>query len=98
MEQINQNEELDFNNVLDEFRTAVFNGQVRLALEHLVTIVDVFVEVLSSEEENKEPTKEESVKNELVMKEDKRETPLVAEEKPVTPKKNIKETAEKTEE
>jgi hypothetical protein len=98
MEENNQNQDFDFNDVLDNFREAVFNGQVRLALEQLVTIVDVFVEVLSSDDEDKEPTKEEPIKDAIVAKDDKRETPLVAEEKPAATKKIAKETAEKPEE
>lgn len=97
MEQNNENEELDFNNILDEFRTAVFNGQVRLALEHLVTIVDVFVEVLSSDE-NEIQSSESNVKTEEIQKkEDKRLESSAAEEKPAV-KKTTKETVEKTEE
>lgn len=97
MEQINQNEELDFNNVLDEFRTAVFNGQVRLALEYLVTIVDVFVDVLSSEDEEKSTVQAEPEIKDLLKKEDKRQEPLLSEEKPA-PKKTVEKAAEKTEE
>lgn len=97
MEQNNENEELDFNNILDEFRTAVFNGQVRLALEHLVTIVDVFVEVLSSEENETQSSETNSKTEEFLKKEDKRIEPSLAEEKPVA-KKTTKETVEKTEE
>ena len=95
MEQNEQNEELDFNNVLDEFRTAVFNGQVRLALEHLVTIVDVFVEVLSSEED----AAKEEIKPET-KEADKKEQASTVEEKPVAKKTTTTKevVAEKTEE
>lgn len=39
----------DIDDVLDEFRTAVENGQVRLALIHLVDIIDTIVDVLTVE-------------------------------------------------
>ena len=48
----NQNDaQKEFFDSLDNFKEAVFNGQVRLALEHLLPVIDGIVDVLSSEEE-----------------------------------------------
>jgi len=73
MSQENENnEELDFDVVLEEFREAVYNGQVRLALEKLLTIVDVFVDVLSSDpEEDKKTEAKESKEVKTVIVEEK---------------------------
>lgn len=51
---VNQNnkEDNDFFKALEEFRTAVDNGQIRLAMMNLVIVIDEIVEVLSQEEED----------------------------------------------
>jgi len=45
--------------ILEKFRTAVRNGQTRLALESLVDIIDTIVEVITPpEEQNEQPTQQ----------------------------------------
>jgi hypothetical protein len=51
----NNKEDKDFFKALEEFRTAVDNGQLRLALMHLVIVIDEIVDVLSQEEEDDSP-------------------------------------------
>ena len=89
------NEELDFNIVLDEFREAVYNGQVRLALEKLLTIVDVFVEILSSDPEEKNETQPEQKQTEEVKK---APTETVEKHEPVVKKTSTKQPEAKIEE
>jgi len=45
--------------ILEKFRTAVRNGQTRLALESLVDIIDTIVEIITpSEEQNEQPAQQ----------------------------------------
>jgi len=45
--------------ILEKFRTAVRNGQTRLALESLVDIIDTIVEIITPpEEQNEQPTQQ----------------------------------------
>jgi uncharacterized membrane protein len=69
----NNQEDKDFFKALEEFRTAVDNGQLRLALMHLVVVIDEIVDVLSQEDDEEEASVAE-VK------------PVVEEEKVATPK------------
>ena len=51
-EQLNQDDfQKLFFESLDNFKEAVYNGQVRLALEHLLPVIDGIVNALSSESE-----------------------------------------------
>lgn len=47
----NNKEDNDFFNALEEFKTAVDNGQLRLAMMHLVIVIDEIVDVLSQEDD-----------------------------------------------
>jgi hypothetical protein len=70
MSNVNNVEEQD---ILEKFRTAVRNGQTRLALEALVDVVDAIVEIIAPAEEVAQT--EQPVENNLT------------EEKPVAKKK-----------
>lgn len=76
MSDVNQVEEQD---ILEKFRTAVRNGQTRLALEALVDVVDAIVEIIA-------PSEEASQVEQPVQ-------PEVVEEKPAV-KKKTKESKE----
>ncbi len=84
---VNQNnkEDNDFFKALEEFRTAVDNGQIRLAMMNLVIVIDEIVEVLSQEEEEQ---KEESIPAPVVAQ----PKPAVEEEKAPAPKAEKKAT------
>jgi hypothetical protein len=58
----NNKEDKDFFKALEEFRTAVDNGQLRLAMMHLVIVIDEIVDVLSQEEEDDSPAPAVEVK------------------------------------
>jgi hypothetical protein len=78
----NQNDsEKEFFEALENFKEAVFNGQVRLALEHLVSVVDGIVDVLSSEEEEATPTP--------TVPEAKNENTVAPKEEPKTKKATV---------
>lgn len=49
--QSNSNNE-EFFNSLENFKLAVFNGQLRLAFENLVPVIDAIVDVLSGVDED----------------------------------------------
>jgi len=61
--------------ILEKFRIAVRNGQTRLALESLVDVIDVIVEIITPSEEYNEQPVQQPTKIEVV------------EEKPVSKKK-----------
>lgn len=64
----NQNDDNnDIGEVLENFRTAVDNGQLRLAMIHLVDIIDAIVDVLTEEQEEAQ----DRAKNETVSQEEK---------------------------
>jgi hypothetical protein len=79
----NNKEDKDFFKALEEFRTAVDNGQLRLALMHLVIVIDEIVDVLSQEEEAevKPAVEEEKV---TTPKVEKKTTPTVSEKEKVS--------------
>jgi hypothetical protein len=72
--------------ILENFRTAVRNGQTRLALEALVDVIDAIVEIITPSEDATEKPQQtaQPVENK------------VDEEKPAT-KKRIKESQSTTE-
>jgi hypothetical protein len=72
--------------ILENFRTAVRNGQTRLALEALVDVIDAIVEIITPSEDTTEKPQQtaQPVENK------------VDEEKPTT-KKRIKESQSATE-
>lgn len=73
--------------ILEIFKTAVRNGQTRLALEALVDVIDAIVEIIASPEEEEQPTDQKQ----------KQEQPQVVEqpkeEKPSSKKKIKEETS-----
>ena len=77
----NNQEDKDFFKALEEFRTAVDNGQLRLAMMHLVIVIDEIVDVLSQEDEEEAP----AIEVKPVAEEEKVATPKV--EKKVAPEK-----------
>lgn len=91
---------------VEGFRQAVNNGQVRLALQILVDIVDVFESFISSfvEEEDEEKVTEEIqhnvVESKVVEKEEAKEDSApaydAAEEKKPATKKSVSKTEEAT--
>lgn len=87
---VNQNnkEDKDFFKALEEFKTAVDNGQLRLAMMHLVIVIDEIVDVLSQEDDDA-PAPEAATKVNPAVEEEKVTTPKV--EKKVTPAVSEKE-------
>jgi hypothetical protein len=75
----NNKEGNDFFDALEEFRTAVDNGQIRLAMMNLVIVIDEIVDVLSQEDEAPAPTAVQT-------------KPAVEEEKTAAPKAEKKTT------
>jgi uncharacterized membrane protein len=78
----NNKEDKDFFKALEEFRTAVDNGQLRLALMHLVIVIDEIVDVLSQEEDEEAPATEEE--KAPAPKVEKKVAPAVAEKEKVS--------------
>ena len=87
---VNQNnkEDKDFFKALEEFKTAVDNGQLRLAMMHLVIVIDEIVDVLSQEDDDA-PAPEAATEVKPAVEEEKVTTPKV--EKKVTPAVSEKE-------
>ena len=87
---VNQNnkKDKDFFKALEEFKTAVDNGQLRLAMMHLVIVIDEIVDVLSQEEDDA-PAPEAATEVKPAVEEEKVTTPKV--EKKVTPAVSEKE-------
>jgi hypothetical protein len=48
----------EFFNSFEDFKLAVYNGQVRLALEHLVPVLETMVDILSDDEQQEEKTEQ----------------------------------------
>jgi len=84
----NNKEDKDFFKALEEFKTAVDNGQLRLAMMHLVIVIDEIVDVLSQEEDDT-PAPEAATEVKPAVEEEKVTTPKV--EKKVTPAVSEKE-------
>lgn len=82
---VNQNnkEDNDFFKALEEFRTAVDNGQIRLAMMNLVIVIDEIVEVLSQEEEEDTTTAPVVAQPKPAVEEEKAPAPKA--EKKATP-------------
>jgi hypothetical protein len=84
----NNKEDNDFFQALEEFKTAVDNGQLRLAMMHLVIVIDEIVDVLSQEDEAPAPAPV-ATQPKTVVEEEKAPTPKV--EKKATPTVSEKE-------
>ena len=87
----NNKENKDFFEALEEFKTAVDNGQLRLAMMHLVIVIDEIVDVLSQEDDDAPaevvaPEVKPSVEEEKVPtpKVEKKATPTVSEKEKVS--------------
>jgi len=78
----NNKEDNDFFQALEEFKTAVDNGQLRLAMMHLVIVIDEIVDVLSQEDEAPAPAPI-ATQSKTVVEEEKSPTPKA--EKKATP-------------
>lgn len=83
MSQNQTDDQKEFFQSLDNFRLAVYNGQTRLALENLVPVIDMIIDVLSSEEESE---KEEVVKQPQENISEKEEIKVSATKKASEPK------------
>lgn len=77
---------------LEDFKTAVYNGQLRLAFENLVPIIDAIIDALSSEEE--EVPVEAAAPAPVVVKQEEIIKEVVVEE----PQKEAPKTQKKTQE
>jgi len=86
MSNVNNPQEED---VVEKFRTAVYNGQTRLALEALVDIVDGILGILFPDEEQQQQQVEQ------VKVEEQKVAAVAVEDKPAA-KKKAKETKEET--
>ena len=84
MSNVNNPQEED---VVEKFRTAVYNGQTRLALESLVDIIDGILGILF-------PAEEQVQAEEPKVEEKQQTTPI--EEKPAAKKKTKEETTTAT--
>jgi len=73
--------------ILEIFKTAVRNGQTRLALEALVDVIDAIVEIIAPSEEQEQPTEQKQEKEQPQVVEQPKE------EKPSSKKKTKEETA-----
>lgn len=72
--------------ILEIFKTAVRNGQTRLALEALVDVIDAIVEIIAPSEEQQQPTEQKQEKEQPQVVEESKE------EKPSSKKKTKEET------
>jgi len=89
----------EFFNSFEDFKLAVYNGQVRLALEHLVPVLETMVDILSDDEQQEEEKKTEQnvatqtpapiVKEEVASVEEVKVEDVKSEKAPA--KKNTKE-------
>lgn len=79
------NNNVEDKDILEIFKTAVRNGQTRLALEALVDVIDAIVEIIAPSEEQ-EPAVEQKQEQPQVIEQPK-------EEKPSSKKKAKEETS-----
>lgn len=73
--------------ILEIFKTAVRNGQTRLALEALVDVIDAIVEIIAPAEEQEQPVDQRQEQEQPKAVEQPKE------EKPSSKKKTKEETA-----
>ena len=85
----NNKENKDFFEALEEFKTAVDNGQLRLAMMHLVIVIDEIVDVLSQDDDDDTPVEVVAAEVKPAVEEEKVPTPKV--EKKATPTVSEKE-------
>ena len=85
----NNKENKDFFEALEEFKTAVDNGQLRLAMMHLVIVIDEIVDVLSQDDDDDTPVEVVAAEVKPAVEEEKAPTPKV--EKKATPTVSEKE-------